>query len=1398
MKWIALFLAFVLAFAALAQKESLLPIGVARIDITPDYPIRLSGYGSRRTNSEGVAQKIFAKALAFGSDKDGASILFTVDNCGVPGSVTDEVAARLKKRAGIPRERIALCSSHTHSAPMLTGVLPFLFSMDIPADQQATIDRYTRELIDKLERVAFDALSNRAPSKLSWTEGTVNFAKNRRVVRAGKTQFGDNDAGPVDHTFAALLVRGADDKLRAVLGNYACHCTTLSANQVHGDWSGCAQEAIEHDHPGAIALISIGCGADANPFPRGKVENAQAHGEEIATEVRRLLALPSKALTRLPEGKLKRIQLDFDPLPTRAQWEERAKKPGIVGYHAQKNLVRLDRGEKLPSKLPYVVQAWTFGDDLAMVFLAGEVVVDYELRLKREFDATRLWVNGYANDVPCYIPSRRILTEGGYEAEDSLWYYDRPARLAMSSEDRIINAVHDLVPKKFVTKMNRVEVPTPLSPKQALKSMRVAPEFVVDLVAAEPLVVDPVAIDWGADGKLWVVEMRDYPMGIDGKWKPGGVVKFLEDKNGDGHYDEATVFLDNLPFPTGVFAWRKGVLICAAPDIIYAEDTDGDGRADVVKKIFTGFATNNFQARVNSLSLGLDNWIYGANGLLGGKIHFVGGTNEIDIRGRDFRINPDTGAFEPASGLTQQSRVRDDFGNWFGCDNTHQLWHYPLADEYIRRNPHVAAPPANVQVPQGRDWNRVFPASETLERFNSPESANRITSGCGLEIYRDELLGQEFYGNAFTCEPVHNLVHREVLTPNGVTFRSTRATNESDREFLASMDNWFRPVQARTGPDGALWVVDMYRFVIEHPRWIPSNRLAQLDVRAGDDKGRIYRVYRKDSPPRAIKNFGKLSTIELAAALDSPNGTERDIIHRELLNRGDRTAVPKLLSFSTNSLRPAVRAQSLAALHAVGGLSLEILETAFTREKSPLVREQIIKFSDQWPPDFLSDTALGRDERLRYQAVLTAAKMKSKPSWLLSHGQLWEEATTNGWMRAALLSAMDGNSARQVFSMASQYAEREQKFALADGLFATMLAEQPLLTSSMTVLPASRSEATAWRLRNTRAVLDLWRRKLAVGWPDEPEKINEREQNFDTIRHRMSQLCLRLLSEPNTQQPLRVEAVKLLALVFIERPDRAALDSALASGALQDAALEGLIAGGSLEVPGFIIPHWREFSPAQREKILNSLVTRASWSDALLAAAQNGIIAPMEVSILVRNGLLASKNPGLRERAEKLWPKRESDRAKLIADYRAVITTAGDSKRGAEVFDKVCASCHALNGRGNPVGPDLATLRDKSAEDFLVAILDPNAAIEPRFLNYNIETKNGNTFSGVIRSETATSIELVAPAIHETLLRADIAKIEASSLSLMPEGLEQGITPTQMSDLIAFLKSTSSAARAAR
>ena len=565
-----------------------------------------------------------------------------------------------------------------------------------------------------------------------------------------------------------------------VLVNYACHCTTIdpAENLVSGDWAGFAQAAIEADHPGAIALTVIGCGADANPKGRGGRGVAEEHGRAVADEINRLLKGTWTELPGPPQTAFERFTLPFDTLPTREELERLVKAGGAEAYNASVQLAKLDRGEALQSRLNYSAQAWKFGDKLVMVFLPGEVVVDYVLRLKKELDPTRLWVTAYSNDLPCYIPSERILKEGGYEGGGAMVYYARPTRLKPGLEQTIIDAVRKVVTDRFLPANpapGRDDTPPPRSVEEALRSFRIGPGLKVELVASEPLVVDPVAVDFGADGKLWVCEMRDYPTGIDGKWKPGGVIK---------SWKTATATAGSMrPRPSSKgsrsrpVSWRgaKGVLVCAAPEIIYAEDTDGDGKADLRRVLFEGFSTENYQARVNGLSYGLDNWVYGANGLIGGKIRGTATGREVNIGGRDFRIKPDTGLMEPASGLTQQGRVRDDWGNQFGGNNSVLIQHYPLPDHYASRNPKVSSPSPAVYLPADEDSTRLFPASQTLARYNNPESANRVTSACSPLIYRDTLLGPSYSGNSFTCEPVHNLIRRLIVEPRGVTFSARRA-----------------------------------------------------------------------------------------------------------------------------------------------------------------------------------------------------------------------------------------------------------------------------------------------------------------------------------------------------------------------------------------------------------------------------------------------------------------------------------------------------------------------------------------------------------------------------------------------------------------------------------------------
>lgn len=424
---------------ATAHAAPPLRVGAAQVDVTPDFPIRLTGYAARTSESQGVLEHLYARGLAIGTDARDACVLVTIDNTGIPASLTDAVAQRLAKEIGISRERVAFTCTHTHCAPRLNGALVNVFGRDLTPQEQAHVDRYTKLVADKLDEVARAAVADLKPATLSLGRGGAGFAANRRTP-----------GGPVEHEMPMLVARDPSGKVRAILTNYACHCTTLGPpmNQTCGDWAGYACEDLERQYPGAIALVTIGCGADANPAPRGTLKMAQDHGSEIATEAARLISNQAdlRPITALPQGKIKTIELAYNRIPTRAQWEALAKRSDPVGYNARMQLAKLDRGEPLPTSLPYMVETWSFGDELTMVFLTGEVVVDYDLRLKKEYDPSRLWITAYANDVPCYIPSRRILSEGGYEAEGAMVYYGRPSRLAPSVEEDIIRTVHELLP----------------------------------------------------------------------------------------------------------------------------------------------------------------------------------------------------------------------------------------------------------------------------------------------------------------------------------------------------------------------------------------------------------------------------------------------------------------------------------------------------------------------------------------------------------------------------------------------------------------------------------------------------------------------------------------------------------------------------------------------------------------------------------------------------------------------------------------------------------------------------------------------------------------------------------------------------------------------------------------
>ncbi len=469
----------------------------------------------------------------------------------------------------------------------------------------------------------------------------------------------------------------------------------------------------------------------------------------------------------------------------------------------------------------------------------------------------------------------------------------------------------------------RVPGPAPMSPQDSLKALRLKPGYEAALVAHEPLVQDPVFIDWDAKGRMWVVEMGDYPFAAGEKTKDGsmgqdktsplqgGRVKILTDTDGDGIYDKATLFLDGLKHPTSLVPWKDGVFIANIPDILHAVDTDGDGICDKRETWFTGFTAGNPQHLVNGFAWGLDGWLYGANGDSGGSITCVKTGRQVDLGTNDFRFDPRTGDFALEGGRSQYGKWRDDYGNWFGNNNSTIGWHYWLPFRHLEKHPEL--PVKSVRGIMNEDL-RVFPASPPMRRFNQASAVNTLTSGCSPMPCRTA----EDADVMLICEPTNNLVHREVLDHTGAHITSTRHPDDKEGEFIASLDNWFRPTLARTGPDGALYVVDMYRLVLEHPEWIPAEIAKGLDLRAGEDRGRIYRISKTGTPR------GPMAVTDPVAAMASPNGRVRDTGHRLLLERQDTSAVHALKELAATAA-PAVRTQALFATAQLGGMSAEDL-----------------------------------------------------------------------------------------------------------------------------------------------------------------------------------------------------------------------------------------------------------------------------------------------------------------------------------------------------------------------------------------------------------------------------------------------------------------------------------------
>lgn len=944
-------------------------------------------------------------------------------------------------------------------------------------------------------------------------------------------------------------------------------------------------------------------------------------------------------------------------------------------------------------------------------------------------------------------------------------------------------------------------------PADAASTFRVRPGFRLDPIAVEPAVADPVAAAFDADGRLYVVEMRGYPYP---EQVPTGNVRRLDDRDGDGKYETSTIFLDGLSWPTAVVPSDGGVFIAAAPEIIFAKDTDGDGRADLRRVAFSGFGTQNVQALVNGLCWGPDGWIYGAGGPNGGEIknHARPDAKPVSVRGRDFRFRPDGSALEAISGGGQFGHGFDDWGHRFVCSNSNHIRQIVLPSHDLERNPALAAGRVVADIAVEGAAGPVFRISpiepwrivRTRQRVADPAMRDRLaptervaggffTSATGVTIYRGTAFPPEYRGNAFIGDVGGNLVHRKTIAKAGSKFRATRA--DQGVEFIASTDNWFRPVNFANTPDGTLLVLDMYRETIEHPASIPEPIKKHLDLTSGHDRGRIFNLVPNAFQPRDQPRLASAPTTTLVTRLADPDAWWRETAQRLLIERRDPDALPALRALA--SARPS----ALARVHALNTIAvLDALHPdealAALADPDPNVREQAARLAeplakvDAKVAAALLALAEDPDAMVRFQSAFSIGEVAS-PEAIAALASIADRDAGDVWSRVAVLSSVAGRPG----SLAEALSAKPGFFDGKDG---------PAWTAAIGELVGGEGrpdEVDAWLARFAAegtppgrarsAILGLARGLERSGGSLRGVADGRFGSQFAAIVDRAAGVAA-----GDGSLEARIEAVGLLRLGPADRVLETLpplLDAREPAG-LQLAAIRALTALPDSRVGPAIIERWRSLSPTLRREALEALFARPERIVALLDALDAGTIAVTDLDADRRRRLLASTDPTVRDRATmRLGTEVRVDRAALIAGRRGALAIAGDRDQGRLVFQKACATCHRAGGVGVEVGPDLATVAGRTPDDLLVHILDPNREVAPPSVNYAVATVDGRIFTGLIFDESAVGLTLKrAEGATDIIPRARIEEITSSGLSLMPEGLEMGLEDRDLADLIAFIR----------
>ena len=974
----------------------------------------------------------------------------------------------------------------------------------------------------------------------------------------------------------------------------------------------------------------------------------------------------------------------------------------------------------------------------------------------------------------------------------------------------------------------------PLSPEESLAGFQHPGDVRIEIFAAEPYVRDPVDLVFDEEGRAFVAEMLDYPYDPPPGQPPRSRIRVLEDRDGDGRVDHSVVFADGILQLKGLALWNGGVIASAAPDLLYFKDTDGDLRADERRVLFTGFEVGQPQGRVSNLRYSLDNWIYVSNDGHPGRVRSPDrpGADSISVLGTDFRFRPGRGVFEAASGAARFGQTFDDWGHRFVTRTGTHVLHVLLPRRYLERNPYLAAPAEIIRDVSDHDrriYSRTPPEkwrelrtrvrqerSDQMGLGRTGQVQGYFTGATGGTVYSGDRLPPSYRGNLFTGGVAGNLVHRDLLAPSGISFVASRATDERQREFLSSTDPWFRPVQFTTGWDGNLYIVDIYRKLVEDPESIPEPIKRDLDFYAGTGRGRIYRVASaRDPAPAPVKpSLTGKDPRSLVRLLSHPNRWWRLTAQRLLVQRQENSAVAELKHTVRQGTSAKGRLHALNALEGLSALDSETLTLAL-KDSIPGVREHAVRMAEEFPrllPRLLAMT-VGEEPRVGFQLALSLGRFQGEAVTRALSRLALHQSLTPGF-RAAILSSEAGSSPDLVEHLLNLdffgAADRKQREEFLEELAAVIGARQrpAEIRRILELVIRSRGLANeAWQgagLDGLAQGLEMGRvtgldpagARTALRQLLETGSTHVRTAAARVSRHfRMPRLraqARRQALDPSASPQQRIQAVRTLASVRFRdaRPIFGHFLDSVSDSALRSEFFRLLGAYDDVEVGDLILSRWSTLSPRERRAALHALIAHRGRASRLLDAMEGEIVETAALEQDHRVLLAQHPDEAIRNRALALLrPDTADERDRVVQHYQKVLDLAADSERGEQVFERECARCHQPQ-EGDAVGPDLRVgVQGHTREELLQAILNPNAQILGLFQNYIVTTREGLVYGGVLAAEGPGSLTLRSgPGEEETILRARISEIRASQVSLMPEGLEENIDPQEMADLIAYIQ----------